>query len=213
MEISENNLMTIGVDFDNTVINYNRLIYKQARDLNLIPNDTPLKKKTIRDHIRKKPDGEAAWQKIQAAVYGCCIHQAELINGVLGFFQTCLKKRITIYIVSHKTQFARRAPRGPNLIQNAMTWMTDKGFFSLYKSGFSKENVFFEPTRSAKIERIRALGCTHFIDDLEETFAESTFPDHCEKILYSSPPSSMTNSYLIHMKNWQEIYHYFFDLN
>ena len=35
-------------------------------------------------------------------------------------------------------------------------------------------------------ERIRALGCTHFIDDLEEVFLEPSFPSDVHKILFVS---------------------------
>jgi len=50
--------------------------------------------------------------------------------------------------------------------------------------GLTFDDVYFESTRREKIERIKEIQCTHFIDDLEETFLEDTFPTDIEKILY-----------------------------
>ena len=52
-------------------------------------------------------------------------------------------------------------------------------------SGFAipKENVFFEATRTEKIARIKALDCTHFIDDLEEIFLDPEFPETTRQFL------------------------------
>ena len=66
--------------------------------------------------------------------------------------------------------------------------MTSQGFFGSGGLGFSEDQVFFEGTRDAKIERIRTLGCTHFIDDLEEVFLEASFPPDVEKFLFDSWP-------------------------
>jgi hypothetical protein len=43
--------------------------------------------------------------------------------------------------------------------------------------------VYFEGTRTEKIARIVALGCTHFIDDLEEVFDDPAFPSGVERLL------------------------------
>ena len=48
-----------------------------------------------------------------------------------------------------------------------------------------ESNVYFESTRAEKIERIIALSCTHFIDDLEEVFDDPAFPSNVERLLLS----------------------------
>ena len=50
--------------------------------------------------------------------------------------------------------------------------------------GLDPADVFFEKTRGEKIDRIKRLGCTHFIDDLVETFLEPSWPASVQRILY-----------------------------
>lgn len=61
--------------------------------------------------------------------------------------------------------------------------MESHGFYD--GVGLSREEVFYEPTREDKLNRIRALGCTHFIDDLKEVFAEPHFPMGVKKWLFA----------------------------
>jgi hypothetical protein len=88
-------------------------------------------------------------------------------------------------VISHKTQYASTdRDKKHDLRQKAMEWMEANQFFSEQGLGLKRDQVFFEETRSDKIARIRELGCTHFIDDLEETFAEPDFP-RIEKFLFA----------------------------
>ena len=64
-----------------------------------------------------------------------------------------------------------------NLRTAALEWMQKNNLV------ISKDNIFFESTRQDKIKRIKELECTHFVDDLEETFEESSFPKKVKKIL------------------------------
>ena len=64
-------------------------------------------------------------------------------------------------------------PSRVNLRQAALGWMTAQGFFGTSGFAVPAENVFFESTRAEKLARIAALGCTHFIDDLEEVLDRS----------------------------------------
>ena len=50
--------------------------------------------------------------------------------------------------------------------------MEQQGFFDPKGLNLKRENVYFESTREEKVARIGFLKCTHFIDDLEETFDE-----------------------------------------
>ena len=62
--------------------------------------------------------------------------------------------------------------------------MEGKGFFDEKQFSLARDKVFFESTREKKIERIKLLGCTHFIDDLAEVFLHKHFPDQVKKVLY-----------------------------
>jgi hypothetical protein len=79
-------------------------------------------------------------------------------------------------VVSHKTRHAPYDPTRTDLRAAALTWMRQKGLLRSGQGGIAPEHVFFEETRAAKIARITALRCSHFVDDLAEVFLEPAFP-------------------------------------
>lgn len=200
----------IGVDFDNTLISYDEVLYTIAFQKGLITSKTEKNKKSIRDRLRQLPNGEIEWQKLQALAYGLRINEARLIDGVRTFFKLCKQNRVKVYIISHKTEFANHDETQTNLRKAAIHWMIANRFFQEEGLGLSPGAVFFGAVRQEKIEFIRRLGCTHFIDDLEETFLEENFPMNVEKILYA-PYEQLTSLPEVKvMTTWQEINDYFF---
>lgn len=200
----------IGIDFDNTLISYDALMYNLGLKQGLIHPNTKKTKNHIRDQIRISQDGETKWQRLQALVYGSMIEEAEMIDGVQAFFDSCKRYKVRVYIISHKTEFGKLEDTEVNLRSSAITWMKNNRFFKDDGLGLSREDVYFEPTRLEKLNRIRHLCCTHFIDDLEELFLEDSFPANVGKILFSS---HLNNSSLPGVKvfaTWKEINDYFF---
>ena len=175
--------MIVGLDFDNTIINYNESIYWYAVNHGFCDVSVSRDKKTIRDRIRQLEDGEMKWRKLQAYVYGPGIMDGVLNRGVLEFVRACGEHKVKVYIISHKTKFAASDETGTRLRESALSWIRDTGFFD--QTGLCRKDVFFEDTREDKINRLITLGCTHFIDDLEETFREPSFPQNVVKILYA----------------------------
>ena len=200
----------IGVDFDNTLVTYDELLHTVATQRRLSPASAPKSKKSIRDYVRQLPDGEIEWQKLQAIAYGPLIKEAKLIDGVQAFFELCKRNGVKAYIVSHKTEFSRYDETRTNLRTAALGWMAANGFFRTDGLGLAHDAVFFSATRQEKIEQIRQLGCTHFIDDLEETFLEESFPVGVERILYVPHRQSETQPDMKVVTSWQEIGEYFF---
>jgi len=200
--------VSLGIDFDNTLANYDDVLYTVALRSNLITADTPKNKRTIRDKIRELPDGENKWQKLQAYIYGKGMKDSLVFEGVEQFFKTCRDHEINVSIISHKTEFASMDEDNVNLRDTAIDWMKQNRFFDRDGLGVLPDKVYFESTRQEKIDRIKQLGCTHFIDDLEETFLETSFPDHVEKILYAKGRSDLKG--VIACNTWKEIYDYFF---
>lgn len=197
--------MIIGTDFDNTLVSYDALMHRVALELELFSNEALKSKRDIRDHLRRLPDGEIAWQKIQGMVYGPRMQEATLIDGVSDFFHRCRAHGISPHIVSHKTEFANYDESRTPLRKAALAWMARHRFFKDDGMGLSRAAVYFESTRKAKIARIAALGCTHFIDDLEETFLDPTFPGHINKILYTSTAPKKLPPNVLVISNWEEI--------
>ncbi len=196
--------LVIGVDFDNTLIIYGELFRRLAEEQGLLAGVAAASKYEVREAVRRLPDGEQHWQKLQAAAYGPRIGEACLAEGAEEFLVRCSRASIPVFVVSHKTELAGYDVTNTNLRQAAMEWMTSAGVFE--HCGLSSAVVYFNSTRQEKIDRIRSLGCTHFIDDLEEVFLEPTFPADVEKILYQ--PQAATGAHYPGMcvaNSWNQI--------
>jgi phosphoserine phosphatase len=185
-------LITIGIDFDNTIVSYDELMYRTALDRGLITNDVERTKRAVRDRIRQMPDGEVEWQKLQALVYGPLMADARPTDGAEEFIRWCRTSGMSVFIVSHKTEYASYDVTRTNLRDAALDWMTTRRFFESDGLDLRREAVYFESTRADKIARIEAIGCSHFVDDLEEVFLEAAFPTNVHKILFSPGASELS---------------------
>lgn len=171
--------MRIGIDLDNTIINYERAFGMAAAALGLSCVDGAGKTE-LRDRIRLLADGEAHWQRVQAHVYGPAIEEARPFEGVREFFTRARQYGVPLVIVSHKSTFAAATPNGPNLRTAAHSWLQAHGLV-----GSHGPEVYFESTRREKCERIARTGCTLFIDDLPEVFTDPDFPGGVERWLFA----------------------------
>ncbi len=203
--------LSVGVDFDNTIADYDELIRDVALEKNFISSGATKNKKLIRDSIRLLPNGETEWRIVQGIIYGERMLEAKLGDGVKNFFAECTRRGIALYIVSHKTEYADFDATKTNLREVALDWMGKHGFFVEDNIKISRENVYFEPTREEKIKRIAGLRLTHFIDDLEETFQEPGFPAGTTKILYSRNHDLPPGSPVVVKRTWADIQKYLFN--
>jgi hypothetical protein len=200
----------VGIDLDNTLVSYDHVLHRAAVNRGLIGAGTDVGKRAVRDEIRLGPGGEVEWQKLQALVYGPLMPQARMVAGVCEFVRACRDRRLTVYVVSHKTEFAGYDETRTNLRQAALDWMRAQRFFDAEGLGLEPADVFFESTRDEKIERIRLLGCTHFIDDLEEVLVDPAFPARIVKILYAPDAALDAAGEIKVMPSWPAIHDYFF---
>ncbi len=173
-----------GLDLDHTLISYERPLRRWAETLGVTRREGESLKDAVRRHCWESPEGDAAWQRVQADIYGHSLHEAEPAPGALDFLAWATKAGIPVVVVSHKSHFAAAAAAGPNLRETALAWMAEHGFFS-EENTLSRQQVFFEASRSEKVARIAALGCTHFVDDLPKVFLEPGFPRETKQILYA----------------------------
>jgi hypothetical protein len=195
--------LRIGLDFDNTIITYDAVFLAIARKWDLVGADFIGGKQAIRDTIRLLPDGELSWQKLQGQVYGKGLAQAEMVEGVDTFLRRCRDSDVPVAIVSHKTEFGHHDPDRINLRDAARAWMSEHGFFRTSGYGIAPDAVYFEGTRQDKLARIAQVGCTHFIDDLEEVLCDPTFPSGVERILFSDV--APVSASCIVCPTWQQI--------
>lgn len=181
--------MRIGVDFDNTLIDYDEVFRREAQARGLIDPDFAGSKREVRDVIRLLPDGELAWQRLQGYVYGKGIVGARLFTGAREFLARCREQRLPVFIVSHKTRYGNFDPDRVDLREAALAWLEQQRLLTSDIALVERDNIFFADDRAAKLARIAALDCSHFIDDLEEVFADPGFPRGVRRILFAAHDS------------------------
>lgn len=197
--------MNIGIDFDNTIAQYVTSFGEVAMEEGIIDGNWECKGKTeLRDHLRRQPNGEKTWMKLQGLVYGKYMYRAEMFFGVANFLLKCKAQNHSVFIVSHKTEYGHFDPEKISLRQEALKWMETKRFFDPEYFGLDMEDVFFADTREEKINIIARLKCSWFIDDLPEVFEEKHFPDSSQKILFGSyKPEQFQN--ITVLNSWRKI--------
>jgi hypothetical protein len=173
----------IGLDFDNTLVDYDRLFFVLARERGLVSEALPPTKLAVRDTVRRLPDGELLWQRLQAAAYGGRICEASLFPGAQAFMTLARRCGMNIFIVSHKTRVAKEGRA--DMHQAALAFMRSKGFFDPAGPSLHADRIFFEATRRAKVARIGGLGLGVFVDDLPEVFVEPGFPEATVRVLFA----------------------------
>lgn len=180
----------IGIDFDNTIICYDKVFAAAARERGLVPEGWEGLKTDVRDFLRSRPGGELAWQGLQGFVYGKGIGGAEIYPGVREFLASCRKASASVYIVSHKTRFGHQDPDRVDLREAARGWLKAAGLIDTADAAVAADNVYFEDTMAAKVERLASLELDIFIDDLVDVFEQPHFPKATRSILFtqSRPP-------------------------
>lgn len=183
--------MIIGLDFDNTIVSYDALFCRIARERRLIPQEFPANKKAVRDHLRAT-GREEIWTEMQGEVYGGRIGEAEIMPGVANFILACRENDIGLRIISHKTRFPYLGTQY-DLHAAARGWLAQHGFFDVLDFGVAEE-IFFELTKEAKLARIKTSGCTDFIDDLCEILSDPAFPSGVRRYHFdpAAPESETT---------------------
>ena len=157
-------LQKIGLDLDNTIISYDKLIFelgkkKYSISKRFINKDKDFLKKEI---IKKK--GNKEWTAFQGLVYGKHILRAKLSNN---FYNTIskIKNFYDLYIISHKTEWSKIGIK-INLRDAAKKFLKKNKISYCKNSLIRNKNIFFENTEEEKIKKIKNLKLNYFIDDL-----------------------------------------------
>lgn len=196
----------LGIDFDNTVICYDRVFHRLGMEAGLVPAAPSLSQKAVREAARNSAEGDLAWQRLQGAAYGPRLGQAEPFPGVLRVLAQCHGAGWELHIISHKTQYASIDPSRTDLRQAAREWLSAQGFFGA-ATGMDPSHFHCGSSRQEKIALIRACGCTAFVDDLVETYREPDFPRELQAILFAPGelPSELPLPDLWVARTWTEI--------
>ena len=192
-------MILLGLDFDNTLVCYDKLFYQIAVEKLLIDKSLKADKITIRDYLRSEGK-DSDFTLLQGEVYGSRILDAEPAEGMLESLKDIKKRGIEMVIVSHKTLRPFKGPQY-NLHEAALSWLKKHHFFSEEGLNLPLDSVHFEETKQKKVEKISSLGCTHFIDDLPEIL--QMIPGNLNKILYANNQNH--SSEYINMNNWSDL--------
>ncbi len=176
--------LVIGIDFDNTIADWDAAFARAARDWGLLAGEQARGKRQVRAALRRLPKGEELWMRLQGEVYGFRWRTARLMPGVDSFLARCREREgVEVFIVSHKTRRGHFHAREVDLREVARRWLAEQGFFD--HLGLEPGRVFFSGTRTGKLERIRELGCHWFIDDLPAVLLHPEFPPACRPLLFT----------------------------
>ena len=176
----------LGLDFDNTLVRYDKLFHELALEKKLINQSIAVDKIAIRDFLRDQGKDEE-FTLLQGEVYGQKIIRAEPANGMLKTLHELNRRGIKTVIVSHKTKMPYKGPKY-DLHEAAWNWLEHHGFFDVNKLHWERTQVFFEETKHDKLKRIHKTRCTHFIDDLPEII--KMLPEGVRGILYAEGEES-----------------------
>lgn len=193
--------MHLGLDFDNTLISYDILFRKVALEQGLIPQETDSNKNAVRDYLRSV-DREDEWTKLQGEVYGGRILEAAPYPGMKQALRSIAGLNVPLTIVSHKTKTPFMGKQW-DLHAAARTWLNQHGMHLSSGPNISHERTFFELTKQAKCDRIVAVGCTHYVDDLPEIL--EMLPDTIIKIHFSPEGHSTSNADWLVMQSWNKL--------
>jgi hypothetical protein len=194
--------MLIGLDFDNTIVDYNELFYQVALELNLVPKTIKATKLSVRSYLREIGN-EAAWTEMQGYVYGAKMSNAIIYEGLINFLVKMSDLGVKLVIVSHKTKNPL-AGHPYDLHEAANIWIKENLTISS-KQLVEDKNIFFEPTKEKKIQRIDRIGCDFFIDDLPEILESNLFPKKTGRILFDPDGSNGLSHHYTSYSNWSDI--------
>ena len=210
-----NSSLVIGIDLDNTIINYNSAFVRSALQLDFISEDCLSKKLSasneispksfVKKHLLTLDNGQYKWESLQGLVYGKFIYYAEIFPGVVNFLAHCQRRGHTVVFVSHKTEFGHYDKSKTSLRKAALNFLEENNCFS-GSYGIKKKDVYFTSTRQCKVNKISELNCDYFIDDLLEVFEEPHFPKNTKRILFNNKAQSVDWSF----NSWYKINEFFF---
>jgi hypothetical protein len=195
--------MIIGIDLDNTIVRYDAVIYSTAVGRGLVPADTPATKRAVRDALRRA-GREDDWTELQGHVYGPGMAEAVPFPGVEETLRRWRDDGLTVLVISHRTP---RPFRGPphDLHAAAREWLERRGFFDPGGAGLTRERVFLEAAKEAKLARIATAGCRVFIDDLPEFLSDPAFPPGLLRILFDPNGEHAAPPGVRRAASWAEI--------
>lgn len=192
--------LRIGLDLDNTIVCYDDLFRELAVERGLISPEAPLGKRGLRKLLRER-DQESVWTYLQGEAYGARMGGARLFPGVRELFAAARSAGAELRIVSHRS----RTPYGGqqyDLHRCAREWLRAQ---RLMEPDQLEQSLFLELTVEAKIERITALQCSHFVDDMRSVLTHRDFPASTQALHFAPGSEETPPTDLVTVRSWGEL--------
>lgn len=194
--------MIIGIDFDNTIVNYDGVFAEAAAEKNVLPENSLKTKESVKRMLLSQ-GRETDWTKLQGYVYGTKMDDAGIYRGVEDFICQCAEIGWEVVIISHKTKHPVIGPHHYDLHSAALRWIKS--------TGLKLSDVFFETTRENKYSRIALTRCDIFVDDLPGFLLDSSFPKEVKRILFDPDNQHEDSNELMRFNSWEMIQAHFLE--
>ena len=193
----------LGLDFDNTLVRYDKLFHQLALEKDLIEKSLPADKTAIRNYLREQGKDEQ-FTLLQGEVYGLHILDADPAEGMIEALRELHRHNIPMVLVSHKTKHPYKGPEY-DLREAAMGWLEKHNFFSPRGLNWHKDQIYFADSKQEKVNLISSIGCTHYIDDLPEIL--NLIPTEINRINYNpnSINETLDRSGIKTLYHWNEL--------
>jgi hypothetical protein len=191
-------MMRIGLDIDNTVLDYSEAFRESASKFCglLLPigsSKTQIKKEVVDTF------GSSAWTQLQGLVYSEAPSGVEVSKGFRDFLERAREASAEVTYVSHKTKIPIVGPK-----KDIRTPIKD---FMLKEQLFDQIDIekalHFCDSLSEKIEKIKSLDFDIFVDDLLEVVHRLS--GHCRVVHYGCNCQGQTIEPHIGLRDWTRI--------
>lgn len=184
-------LFTVGIDIDNTLIDYSGVFYHVGRDLGWLPEVsddanaalTDCSKNAVKSYLHGQQEFDR-WTELQGIVYGKQLHKAKLYDNALLCVQWLLAQGVNVQIISHKTRYPYLGEK-VDLHQSALSFLHEQQLIGDAPNQVPLSHVHFLEEKQTKVAQIAKAQCDVFIDDLLEIFALDGFPNRCKALWFA----------------------------
>ena len=192
--------MLIGIDLDNTIIDYRFSLEEMMGEEYPEHDVQEISKEKVKKYIRDNY-GEEAWTEAQGRLYTYYLKAAKVYDGFSEVLVKLKDLGCDVKIVSHKTN--RPIIGGnSNLREYALNWLEAKSVIGDSPSQIAKEDIFFANSLEEKAMLINQNDFEVFIDDLPELLMKLS-PD-IRKYLIFSPLMYMNSFNIAPLMDWHD---------
>lgn len=156
--------MKVGLDIDNSIIDYRLPLAVAAHDFLGLTIATGLTREEVKRRVLEH-SGEGEWTRLQGEIYGDYSHLSSLFGGVSEFLEKLREAQHELFLISHKTRFPISGGK-TDLQECSLLNLERLGLFDLGKNFLVPDRVFLCESEDKKIDRIADLGLDVFVDDL-----------------------------------------------